>query len=224
MERIEADRLYDERGSVSWCRPLLQGDVYNDVVLPGFGDEPRLVQVVTHPCAMRRGPDMNDRITVAPVEPYQLIEGDDWDGHLRVMPLADLHGNGTSFATKFVDVTAAPSELLTLGRRIASLSNRGIYVLQQRLVKHYTRFDVPIDVLRKQAAPVLQEAEMQYDWVETVLGDNDPTIEAVAAAERTFQTWLSDGDPPRRTLLDDDTYHADLRREAHRAAEAGAAG
>lgn len=217
MDRIDPGSLYDERGEVSWSRPIFQGDVFTGVVLPGFGDQPRTVQVVTHPCAMRRGPDLLPRITVAPVEPYPAVERDQWDGHLKVMPLAELI-EGKHYATKFVDVTAAPSELLTYERRIATLSNRGIYVLQQRLVKHYTRLEVEIPVLRREAAPVLEEAEQQRDWIETVLDEDGWTAEALAVESKAFDHWLSDGDPSRRDQLRDDANHADIRRAAHQAA------
>lgn len=47
MERITVDNLYDERGEVTWSRPIIQGDIFaNIIILPGFGDEPRIVQVV----------------------------------------------------------------------------------------------------------------------------------------------------------------------------------
>ena len=77
MDQIEPDALYDERADVSRARPLLQGDVFDDVVLHGFGEEPRKVQIVAHPCAMRTGATLTPRITVAPVEPYQLVTGRD---------------------------------------------------------------------------------------------------------------------------------------------------
>jgi hypothetical protein len=115
MDRIDSHELYDERDEVSRSRLIFQGDVFGDIVLPGFGDEPRVVQVVAHPCSMRAGTDLHPRVTVAPVHPYQRVTGDGWDGNLRVMPLADLV-EGTHYAAKFIDVTAAPSELLTLDR------------------------------------------------------------------------------------------------------------
>lgn len=217
MERIDPGSLYDERGEVSWSRPIFQGDVFADVVLPGFGDKPGLVQVVAHPCAMRRGPDLLSRITVAPVERYQVVEGEHWNGHLKVMPLAELV-DGKHYATKFVDVTAAPSDLLTYPRRVATLSNRGIYVLQQRLVKHYTRLEVEIAVLRRGAAAVLEEAEQQRDWIETVLDEDEWNVSTLAEEYRAFDEWLSDGDPSRRFLLGDDANHTDIRRGAHQAA------
>jgi hypothetical protein len=168
---------------------------------------------------MRRGADLNPRITVAPVEPYERVTGErGWEGNLRVMPLPEL-AHGQHFATKFVDVTAASAQVLTRERRIATLSHRGIYVLQQRLIKHYTRIDMPLELLRRESAAVLVEGELQWDWIETVLPEvqlaDDLAIEAEAAA---FDAWLSEGNPPRRHLLRSETHHSDLRKQAQREA------
>lgn len=59
MDQIEPDALYDERADVSRARPLLQGDVFDDVILPGFPAVPVKVQIVAHP-ANRREPDAAD--------------------------------------------------------------------------------------------------------------------------------------------------------------------
>lgn len=224
MDPIEQDALYDERTDVSRARPLLQGDVFDGVVLPGFGEEPMKVQIVTHPCAMRRGADLAPRVTVAPVEPYQVVTGRGWDGNLRVMPLAGLV-DGEHFATKLVDVTASPAEQLTRARRIATLSHRGIYVLQQRLIKHYTRVEMPLEVLRRESAAVLTEADLQWDWLDEVLTDAELDQEDAISVEVTvFDGWLGEGNPSRRVLLGNDIYHADVRREAQRAARERARG
>lgn len=224
MDHIDQDALYDERTDVSRARPLLQGDVFGGVVLPGFGDEPMKVQIVAHPCAMRRGADLTPRITVAPVEPYQAVTGEGWDGNLRVMPLAGLV-DGEYFATKFVDVTASPAELLTRARRIATLSHQGIYVLQQRLIKHYTRVEMPLEVLRRESAAVLTEAELQWDWLDQVLTDAELGQDDAIQVEATvFDRWLGDGTPSRRILLGNEIHHTDVRREVQRAARERAQG
>lgn len=216
MDSIEADDLYEERGTVSFSRPILQGDIFEDVVLPGFGDEPRCVQIVTHPCSMRRGTVINERIQVAPVEPHQKVA--DWNGFGRVMPLPDLCQDGRWHATRFVDLTAVAAVELTLQRRIASLSHRGIHVLQQRLVWHNTRLTLPLASFREQSAPVLAEAEMQELWIDAVIGETDQTAQAVEAAATEFQAWLSEHDNKRRQDLNAEANHARLRREARAAA------
>lgn len=219
MDQIEPDALYDERVDVSWGRPLLQGDVFDGIVLPGFGDEPMKVQIVNHPCAMRSGTDLLPRVTVAPVERHSRPKGQSgWDGHLRVMPLPELVAD-EHYAAKFVDVTAAPAELLARRHRIASLSHQGIYVLQQRLVRHYTRLEIGLELLRRQSAPVLAEAMQQWDWIEQVLGEDERSDEdAIAAEAVVFDDWLSEGEPSRRDLLEDEIHHTDIRKQAHRAA------
>jgi hypothetical protein len=223
VESISPEDLYDERGEVARSRMIFQGDVFEDVVLPGFGDEPQIVQVVAHPCSMRAGTKLHRRVTVAPVHKHQQITRDGWHGSIRVMPLAELV-EGKHYAAKFIDVTAAPSELLQLDRRIATLSDRGIYVLQQRLIRHYTRLEVEPAVLAKQSAAVIWELQQQRDWVETVLDDEMAWTEAnLKTEEEAFDAWLQEGDPSRRDQLKAEHVHADLRRQAHKAAIARAA-
>jgi hypothetical protein len=217
MDQIDPDALYDERADVSRARPLLQGDVFDGVVLPGFGDDPKKVQIVSHPCAMRTGASLTPRITVALVEPYRVVSGSAWDGHPRVMPLAELV-SGNHFAARFVDITACPAELLTKERRIATLSNRGIFVLQQRLIKHYTRVETELEVLRSQSAPVLTEAQLLWDWLETVLSDVEIDDDAILDNEaEVFEEWMRSGSPSRQERLRVETNHADIRRDAQRA-------
>jgi len=181
--------------------------VFNDVVLPGFGEEPQRVQIVAHPCAMRTGATLTPRITVAPVEPYQLVTGRGWQRNPRVMPLAELVG-GEHFATKFIDVTACPAELLTRDRRIATLSHQGIYVLQQRLIKHYTRTEMALEVLRSESSPVLTEAELLWDWLERVLTEAEiGDDEALDAEAGVFEQWMRDGSPsPQQRLRTTPTF------------------
>jgi hypothetical protein len=218
MDEIEPDALYDERGEVSRARPLLQGDVFDDVILPGFGDVPTKVQIVAHPCGMRTGATLAPRITVAPVEPHQLVTGKGWQGHPRVMPLANLV-DGASFATKFVDATACPAERLTRDRRIATLSHQGIYVLQQRLIKHYTRTEMALEVLRRESAPVLTEAELLWDWLERVLDEAEIGDDGALDAEAgVFEEWMRTGSPAPQERLRIEIHHTDVRREAQRAA------
>jgi len=140
------------------------------------------------------------------------------------MPLAGLVDD-KHFATKFVDVTASPAELLTRGRRIATLSHQGIYVLQQRLIKHYTRVEMSLEVLRRESAAVLTEAELEWDWLEQVLfGAELNQADVIEAEARLFDRWLAEGTPSRRARLSNEIQHTDVRREAQRAARERAQG
>ncbi len=133
------------------------------------------------------------------------------------MPLAELI-SGDHFAAKFVDITACPAELMTKERRIATLSNRGIFVLQQRLIKHYTRVETELEVLRSQSAPVLTEAQLLWDWLEAVLTDVEIENDAVLDHEaEVFEEWMRSGSPSRQERLRVETNHADIRRDGQRA-------
>lgn len=211
MDAIEPDELYEERNSVTYARPILQGDVFENIVVPGLGDEPLTVQIVMHPCSMRRGSGLVERVQVAPIRSYSKVN--DWNGHIRVMPLPDLREDGKTYAATFVDKSAVPASSLTLDKRIASLSHQGIYVLQQRIVVDETRLEVELGALRAQSAPILAEAEMQETWVETRLGGSG--VLDVAEVERAgaeFQAWLDQDKKKRRTELENELNHSKLRR------------
>ncbi len=82
MDSADPERLYAERGSVPLSKPLLQGDVFENVSVPILGDDPLTVQVVNHPCTMRHGMDFVERMSVAPVRSYSPINESVWQKHL----------------------------------------------------------------------------------------------------------------------------------------------
>jgi hypothetical protein len=213
-----SDRLYGERGDVPISLPLMQGDVFQGVEIPGFGGKPIGVQVVMHPCSMRAGTKLRERITVAPVTSYQVINDQVWRRHVRVMPLPELDATGRNAAAKFLELTSAPSSSLRLDRRIAALSTRGILLLQQRLIYFMTRLKVGLETLHEQVAPVLIEFELQADWVEAALNANDghQDEKTVSEAAIAFGSWLDEGD--RRQRLQRSTEWAAIRRDARREA------
>lgn len=91
-------------------------------------------------------------------------------------------------------------------------------MLQQRLIKHYTRVEMPLELLRSESAAVLTEAGLQWDWLEEVLTDAELVEEPAMEAEaRVFDEWLGEGIPSRRELLRNEIHHADVRRQAQRA-------
>jgi len=104
-------------------------------------------------------------------------------------------------------------------RRIATLSHQGIYVLQQRLIKHYTRVEMALEVLRSESAPVLTEAELLWGWLERVLNEAEiGDDEALDVEAGVFEEWMRNGSPSPQERLRAQVHHTDVRREAHRAA------
>ncbi|MGW6875205.1 hypothetical protein ACWGHA_23065 [Streptomyces xanthophaeus] len=146
---------------------------------------------------------------------YQM-QSSDWRRRVRIMPLPELDGPGT--ANKMADLCefspASAIELLP-NKRIASLSEDGLLILQQRLVFTQTRVLLSLDRLHEQMAPTFVELELQEEWVEEALSVSTDALEvALKAAEADYQAWLDEGNQARRESLKNPREHSRLRREA----------
>ncbi len=102
------DEIYLARaGEVDPYRPICQGDIFGNVEIPGLAGRTRAM-VLSHPCAMRAGPRLRARVTVAPVSDHQNIPLAEWStGHLRLMPLPvlDPEQPGQAHAAKLEEPT-----------------------------------------------------------------------------------------------------------------------
>ena len=59
----------------------------------------------------------------------------------------------------------------------------------------------------------------QWDWIETVLGDDQVNdLTAIEAEGAAFDAWLSEGNTSRLALLRDEVNHTDIRKQSQRAA------
>ncbi len=185
-----ADDLYLARGvEVSAARPLMQGDVLEDVELPGIDDGHGKAAILTHPCSMRRGSRLADRLLVGRVGTTTPLALEAWaTGHIRVMPLPELDPNAPqqSYAASFENVSSAASTDLVGKQRIACLSDHGIALLEQRYVFYLTRFVVPSEQLHMVCAPVLAECELQEEWMGRSAISNVPR----EAAEEAFHEFI----------------------------------
>ena len=210
--------LYQARGEIPIALPIMQGDVYEGVAVPGLAAEPLTVAIVMHPCSMRAGANLRPKITVAAVTPYQRLRDEDWrTGHVNVMPLPALRQTAHWYAIDFREVAAVPNEVLSLRSRIAACSQQGMLLLQQRYAFHLTRLAVPLANLNQVSLPVFTESELMTDWVEAALdAAADGADATVAEAERAFHAYLDEDDRRRRKRLQQPHLHADLRRECRR--------
>jgi hypothetical protein len=81
-----------------------------------------------------------------------------------------------------------------------------------------------MELLRTQSVAVLTEAQMQWDWIEAVLDEdeleNDIAIEAEALV---FDEWLGRGTPSKRALLRDEFNFTAVRKQVQAAARERAA-
>ena len=186
------DEIYLERGDVSPHRPVLQGDVFKGIVIPGVGLEHDLIAVAMHPCTMRRGPHLVDRVKAHPVTAHENVDLERWgDSYFRVYPLPELR-DGQNCAVRFDEVGMIPALELRRERRVATLSDRGILLFQQRQVFADTRAVISIETLGLASAAVLAEAELLEEWNEHLVTDseNDELEAALRHQAVEFDTYL----------------------------------
>ncbi|MFK4084009.1 hypothetical protein ACI2LF_07870 [Kribbella sp. NPDC020789] len=214
-------RLYDDVGEVSPALPIMQGDIFRGVELPGIDSAAELVQIVMHPCSMRgAGGRLHPRITVAPIRPIDPITSQTWKTSGRYMPLPGLLDDDDSvdLGTHFIEITSAPAEAFGWSNRVAALSRAGVLILQQRLIWFHSRFIVPTRLLYRQSSPVLTELELQGDWVDAALNaqPSEDCTKIIDEATSVFQSWLDEDKKSRRKRLQEDAQHADLRSETRK--------
>lgn len=202
----EPFRLHTATGpDVSMYRPLFTGDIFSHVEIPGVGSSPAIV--IGHPCSFRgRNGKLAACTPVASVETHQPAPAQDWSkGYFNRMPLPGMPLEG-SFHVAWLDrFGLAVTSSLTATSRVACLSHAGINQLQQRLVFHQTRLDIPTAKFHKAFDHTYEEAELLEDWT-TELGNAD---ESTAAA---FESWIRQGDPNLQSLLRDPQARAHVRR------------
>lgn len=186
--------LYDYRGPVPSWLPYQQGDVFRDVAIPGL--EPGMAMLFMHPCTMRQGTRLRDRLTVVHVKlesPKKVLSAPaHWSGHNKVMPLPDLLGDGrVTHAADFMEIATVTAAELPRVSRVAQLSLTGRLHMQQRIVFHPTRYAPKADDLERATEALELEAQQQADWVQAGCGDNDAApSERVDELETEYQDFL----------------------------------
>jgi hypothetical protein len=161
-------------GEVSRYRPIVTGDVFPAVPVPGFApadDQPILTMIVAHPSGMRKGPALEDRIRAAPIVRDERLS--DTKPNLRIADLHPLpqlrkHISGIEIDDGpwgvRVDLAASvSSSAFDVQARCLCLSPAGIANLVQCLVHSDTRVTVRTATLAEMLAPKLLEIE----WLET---------------------------------------------------------
>ena len=167
-----SDELYLARGDeVEPFRPVLTGDVFSEITIPGVGIEHALSMVISHPCNMRTGDQLRERIQMLPIVTYQEVPLNEWvnGSHARVFLLPDSQLLEASCAARFDETGMVESVELRQDRRRLCLSERGILLLLQRLVYSQCRADIPIEHFDRAIAHVLAEAELLEEWNERLV-------------------------------------------------------
>jgi hypothetical protein len=216
-----ADDLYEVRADVPLARPIMQGDVFREIIIPGLSDEPTLALIIQHPCSMRAGARLRPRLTVVRVAQHpSRFQPTDWQRYINFMLLPELMSAGSEdYIADFREVGSVSSNDLTRDRRIAALSNYGINILHQRHIFYATRFRVDVPTLAEAFVAIATETELQYEWVEAAcdaVPDNADSLKAIEEAESAFDGYLNENNRERRDKLQQAATRADVRREVRR--------
>ena len=203
------------RPDVERLRPVMQGDVFENLDIPGIEFGLGLAALLTHACTMRTtGGALRPSLLVARVVEHQHVPPEAWpSGHFRVLPLPEVRPDhpGESLAIHFEQIGTVPSSSLDVAERLAYLSDYGVTVLQQRFVHHLSRVVVDLPVLHAQAAPNFEEAALLHEWLDLLVPD--PTVaDDVSNQTREFDELLSANGEGLRQLLHDAVTRADARR------------
>jgi hypothetical protein len=185
----DEEEIYHARGDeLSAARPLLTGDILEEVELPGQGL--KTTMIVSHPCTMRRGAVLASTLMCAPVDPFQQLSPQQWEsGFVRIFPLSKF-ADDDHRAVHLDKLVSVASEDINIDSRIACLEHSGIYLLQQRLIHSLARCKVGLSTIRMSMEHVLAEAELQEDWVEELCDPDE--VAARQASIQDFDDYLTD--------------------------------
>lgn len=212
LERAtDPSRLYSATGpDVNPHRPLFTGDVFSCVEIPGVGKSAAIV--IGHPCSFRgRNGRLAERTPVASVGPHERIRPERWStGYYNRMPLPGLPLDGEFHAAWMDRFGLTLTRDLTSATRVACLSHTGINQLQQRLVFHQTRLNIPTGRFHEAFAHTYEEADLLEEWNSDLEG-------AVEDTTSSFESWIQQGSPNRQSLLRKPEERAHVRREMRKA-------
>jgi hypothetical protein len=202
----------------------MTGDVFADVQIPGVEGEAGLALVLAHPCSMRDGAHLRDRVMMCAVQKGPPIRPDHWLGNFGVMPLPDLLGDGGLKHRAVFDLAGrVPTLDLDLAKRRACLDDQGIVLLLQRLTFNLTRLAVDLGAIHESIAHVLEEAALLEEWVEdrTARAGHPLDASEMKVAETEFDALMAQADPvagvSHRDRLKDPLARASVRRLVRRA-------
>lgn len=197
------DAIYTAIGEdVDIFRPVFTGDVYT---LP----DGRRVMIIQHPCALRRGTNLIDRLLVAEVSQSNRLPEDWAAGHFKIMPLPGLLGSSLDFSANFINLDLISSDELTPQTRVASLSLVGVNLLLQRWVHHNSRVVIPTITYSEQTIGPFEEADLAADWCM-----ERESLE-LPLAMKEFDEWIREsvGGETRQAMLTNNQKRSVVRRD-----------
>ncbi len=203
--------LYRYRADVPLTRPIFQGDIF-EVTDPTCSSVNQRAVILTHPCSMRKGVKIRDRLTIAQVTTTKSPVNLPWKGNYRIMPLPDLDSGDEFWQINFEEIHTISSATLFTGKRIVCLEDLGITLLQQRYIYHLTRYQVETKTLYDSSANVMTEVDLMEYWIESLVDENSSDLEEqIKHQQAEFDEYIS---TLRNDLLTE-TKRASVRRKVY---------
>jgi hypothetical protein len=213
-EAPELSSLYRARGDeVIDQRPIFTGDIFFGITVEGETDRKNVV-ILQHPCVIRRGVELTPKLLVAEVAPEAILAPSKWaTGHYRQLPLAELVPDSTTknYAAFFDRHHLVRRTDLSLGARVASMSQQGVNLLMQRWVHHNSRVVVPTLDYQTATSSQFEEADIIEEWCLDRVDDGV----GLEPASVEIDTWLTGDKGPTspRARLEDPQQRSAVRRE-----------
>jgi hypothetical protein len=219
------EELYRASGEeVNPLRPFFTGDVFAQVVTSEAAGA-SMAMIVGHPCSMRSGGRLSDRLLMATVREQPALPPSAWEcGHYAKMPLPDVVEAGRLHVAHLDDIGMLQTDRLRSARRIACLSEFGVNMLQQRVVWHLTRLEVQTFTFHEAFAHTQDEADLLEEWNDVVCTAGVREVDAIAAFEQFVRADRGAGKSLQDNLKDPQlrsAVRATCRAEARRVAEEG---
>jgi hypothetical protein len=116
-------------------------------------------------------------------------------------PVPDTLGLGARQAAALLEWCRVPRKELTRARRRATMTERGVYILQQRFTHAITRYAPLLGAFEQSSRHVMREAELEYEWVAELTAD-PADEEQSKRLVMAFHEFL-DADGRRKLLLEE---------------------
>ena len=203
--------LYLARGaddlSTFVSRPVFTGDIFE------LGSS-RIVALVQHPCAMRRGTELSPKLLICGTKELAQYPTNWSKGHFRRMFLPEILGNDLSI--EFDDLDVISREEILAAKRIAILTETGVNLLVQRWLHHNSRVIVPTITIHAQTTGPFEEADLTGEAVDDLIELGQLAEEAVRIVDEWLgQSHLGTG-PSRREMLNEPQSRGTIRSALRR--------
>jgi hypothetical protein len=187
------DELWDLDDQALRLKAYMTGDVFVDVA--DGDDQPIALMIVGHPCVIRgsRG-RLASRIPCCVVKQMEdeLPHGQWPEGRFHVFPVHPDLGLGPRHAAYLLEWRSVRRAELSRDRRRGTMTDLGVYALQQRFTHAITRCAPVIADFEKGTVREMREAELEYEWVDDLVGDPGDDAAAVNAEVQAFHSFLDE--------------------------------